>query len=449
MTPDRSTRALAAILLIALVPAAAHAETPADGVSIQVIDGPGTSEVSLEWVGGLPLFEIYRSFDAQDVIAPGNFLATTSERAWTDLPPVGDALYYRVLSPCVLDPLIDCETQAVDPAVVAQGSYPDLAVDSTGDVHIVYARSGSLYYNKWDAGSRTWDGEDSVGLSDGQVERSDPEIVIDSNDRPHVMVGSSYAYWSGSQWVSINPGVSRDTAMAIDSQNNVFIVRRGGHNGGYLGLRVRYAGSSSFSALPDPDIADGLPRGRNDHVYGHIFINPVDDELQVVYRHGAPDDLAYRGSDDSGQNWFGGGVSGDDAEAPSGAAGADGNIYVISGTGDVYRRSGTPSSWTSLGSPISAASRDLPALAVDGEGNLYASSFRGRFNVRSDGSWAGQDTLPNLSGLSLGFAEVAGGPGGFAYVIWEEGSSVNNDLPAGTSDILFATIAADGTVGLP
>ena len=32
-------------------------------------------------------------------------------------------------------------------------------------------------------------------------------------------------------------------------------------------------------------------------------------------------------------------------------------------------------------------------------------------------------------------------------VIWEEGSSVNNDLLAGTSDILFATIAPDGTVG--
>jgi hypothetical protein len=449
MPPERSTRAFAAILLLILVPSAAFTEVPADGVSLQVIDGPGAFEVTLEWAGGFPLFEVYRSLDAQGVTDPENLLTTTSERAWIDLPPVGDAFYYRVLSPCVIDPLIDCEPQAVDPAVVAQGAYPDLAVDSAGDVHIVYARSGSLYYNKWDAGSRTWDGEDNVGLSVGELERSDPEIVIDSSDRPHVMVGSSYAYWNGSQWVSINPGVSRDTAMAIDSQDNVFIVRRGGQNGGYLGLRKRSAGSSSFSALPDPDIAGGLPLGRNDHVYGHIFVNPADDSLHVLYRHAAPTDFSYRGSTNSGQNWFGGGVSGDDAESPSGAAGADGKIYAISGTGNAYQRSGTPSSWTSLGRPVSAGSRDLPALAVDGAGNLYASCFRGRFNVRSGGAWAGQGTLPNLSGLPLGFAEVAGGPGGFAYVIWEEGSSVNNDLRAGTSNILFATIAADGTVGSP
>jgi hypothetical protein len=442
-----STCALATTLLLAGALAVAHAEEPPDGVSIRLTEGPGSSELTVDWVGGLPLFEVYRSLAPQDVTDPGNMRATTSERSWIDLPPVGEVLYYRVLSPCVYDPLIECETQAVDPTVVAQGAYPDLVVDSAGDVHIVYARSGSLYYNKWDAGTRSWGDEDDVGLPLGRIERSDPEIVVDSLDRPHVAVGSSYAYWNGSQWVSIDPGVDRDTALAIDSDDNVFIVRRGGHEGGWLGLRVRYAGSSSFSALPDPDIANGLPLGRNDHVYGHLFVNPVDDSLHVVYRHGAPDDFAYRGSNNSGDDWFGGAVSGDDSEAPSGAAASDGTIYVISGTGYAYRRSGTPSSWSALGRAVSAASRDLPALAVDAEGNLYAASFQGRYNVRSDGSWAGASTLPDLSGLPLGFAEVAGGPGGFAYVIWEEGNDVDNDLVAGTSDILFATIAPDGTVG--
>jgi hypothetical protein len=281
------------------------------------------------------------------------------------------------------------------------------------------------------------------------VERSDPEIVIDSSNRPHVMVGSRYAYWNGSQWVSIDPGASRDTAMAIDSNDNVFIVRRGGHNGGWLGLRVRYAGASSFSALPDPDNSNGLALGQNEHVYAHIVVSPLDDSLHILYRHGAPTAFSYRGSVDSGQNWFGSGISGDDNESPSAAAGGDGRIYAISGTGYVYRRSSTTISWNSWGRPLSAGRRDLPALAVDGAGNLYASSFGGRYNVRRGGAWINQSTLPSLSALPLGFAEVAGGPGGFAYVIWEEGASVNNDALAGTSDILFATIASDGHVGSP
>lgn len=442
----RSVRVVTAILVLLITPVAI-AEEPADGVSLDVTDGPGDFELTLSWTGGKPSFDVYRSSMASDVTDPGNLLGATDDRTWSDQPPVGDLFFYRVTSPCITEPGVECASEAVDPAVVAQGSYPDLAVDSNGDVHIIYARSGSLYYKKWDAGDGTWGAEDATGLSDGQVERSDPEIVIDSQDRPHIMGGSSYAYWNGSGWTSINPGVTRDTAMAIDGNDNVYIVRRGGHNGGYLGLRVRYAGASSFSALPDPDIANGLPLGRNDHVYGHVFINPVDDSVHIMYRHGAPSWFAYRASTDGGQNWFGGGVSGDDHEAPSGAASLAGMIYGVGGAGTVYRRSGTPSSWTNLGRGVSSGGRDLPALSVDPDENIYVTSFQGRMNVRNGSGWVGETTLPALSGNPLGFAETAPGPGNFVYVVWEEGTSVNNDNPAGTSDILFATIDSNGVVG--
>jgi hypothetical protein len=335
----------------------------------------------------------------------------------------------------------------VAPSVVAQGAYPDLAVDSAGDVHLVYVRSGTLYYREYSAADRTWSTESQPGLGAGDVSRSDPEVVIDSQDRPHVLVGSSYAYHDGSGWIQINPGVTRDTAMAIDSGDNVLVCRRGGHEGGYLGLRIRRAGTSSFTSLPDPDVADGLPLGRNDHVYGHVFVNPVDDSIHIVYRHGAPDNCAYRGSINSGSNWFGGGVSGDDHEAPSGTASGDGTLYVVCGGGTVYERTATPSTWTSLGRAVQAGGRDLPALSTDGSDNLYVTSFGGRYNVRTAGSWIGESTLPALSGNPLGFAESAGGPGSFAYVVWEEGTLVNNDAVAGTSDILFATVGSDGSVG--
>jgi hypothetical protein len=350
-----------------------------------------------------------------------------------------------MLLACLLVP--PSSADGVAPTVVGRGAYPDLAVDSAGDVHLVYVRSGDLHYRKWDSASRAWGPETDTGLSATQPNRSDPEVALDSAERPHVLVGSSYAYWNGGDWISIAPGITRDTAMAIDSQDNVYVCKRGGANGGYLGLRLRRAGTDSFVSLPDPDTADGLPLGRNDHVYGHVFVNPVDDSVHLVYRHGNPTDLAYRASTNGGENWFGGGVSGDDAEGPSGHAASDGTIYVAGGHANIYRRTGTPSSWTPLGRAINAAGRDNPALATDTAGNLYVTTFGGKYNVRSGGEWVGERILPRLSDKPLGYAEVQGGPGSFVYVVWEEGDEVIRDVLAGTSDILFATIDSAGHVG--
>ena len=234
--------------------------------------------------------------------------------------------------------------------------------------------------------------------------------------------------------------------MAIDGFDNIYICRRGGASGGYIGLMKLPAGTSTWQSLSDPDIANGQPIGRNDHVYTHIFASDDDDTIHLVYRHAAPNDMAYRYSTDGGATFSGGGVSGDDAEAPSGYVGGDGNIYAIGGAGTVYERTGTPSSWQSLGGAVTAGARDLPAMAVDDDGTIYAASFGGRYNVYSSGAWVGEQILPNLNGASLGFAEVEVHDG-LGYAIWEEGNSVNNDAPAGTSDIIFATISPNGTVG--
>jgi hypothetical protein len=325
------------------------------------------------------------------------------------------------------------------PVKVARGAYPDIAVDRAGGVHLVYARDGRLYYRKRTKG--VWGEEQDTGAPAGNASRSDPEVAVDSKGRPHVFSGTTYGYHDGRRWRAVEPGVTRDTALAIDSKDNVYLVRRGGHGAGYVGLLKRRAGAAGFAPMPDPDTANRLPKGGpSDHCYAHVFIGPKDDSVHVVYRHGAPTRVAYRVSEDGGLNWAGAGVSDDRSEAPSGAAAPDGAVYVATGNGTVFRRSAAaPYGWAEMGRGIAASPRDLPALAADGEGNLYIAGFGGRYNVWSKGQWMGERRLDGLSGKKLGFAEVAGA-GDYAYAVYEEGDEVNHEQPAGVSDILFAVL---------
>jgi hypothetical protein len=348
------------------------------------------------------------------------------------------------------------------PQVVATGAYPALAVDSKSDVHLAYARDGKLWYRRFDSQSQTWTSEQWTGIDQYASYRNKPRIIVDSQDRPHVLGGRSngsgrYGYWNGSKWVVFSEDLNRDTDFAIDTRDNVYIVRRGGSFGGYLGARVRLSGANNLNILPDPDTANGLPLGRNDHVYGSVFVNPVDDSVHVVYRHGRPTNFAYRTSEDKGQNWAGGGVSGNDDEEPNGTASKSGSIYVVSGRGDAYVKTGEPSQWQHLGLAVDAGDRKLPVVSADTDDNLYFGSFGGRFNVLSDGVWladlGGGDSdliVPSLSGDKLGFLRVAAAPaGGFAYVIWEEGPGVrpDNDNLQDNFDLVFTTLGLNGQLG--
>jgi hypothetical protein len=337
------------------------------------------------------------------------------------------------------------------PAEVARGAYPDLAVDAAGNLHLVYVRAGKLWYRQRPQAAHDWTAEQDTGLGEGRVPRSDPEVVTDSHNRPHVMVGGGYAWFNGTRWQPVKIDVVRDTAMAIDAQDNVYVVRRGGHQGGHIGLLVRRAGTSSFEAsafepLPDPDIASGLPLGRNDHVYGHLAIDPADSSLHIVYRHGSPKPCAYRTSSDGGRTWSGGGICDDDRESPSVCIGRDRGVYMVSGTGQVFCRTKDPDQWQPLGRAVPAGGRDLPVMVADAHGRLYVGAFGGRFSVYSNGQWGSPKTLPALSNESLGFVDLAASPGGErVYAVWEQGSKVHNDEPAGESAILFARLDEHGS----
>ncbi|MCX8157305.1 MAG: DUF5060 domain-containing protein, partial [Verrucomicrobiae bacterium] len=107
-----------------------------------------------------------------------------------------------------------------------------------------------------------------------------------------------------------------------------------------------------------------------------------------------------------------------------------------------HQRVGMPSEWRSLGRALSSGRRDLPVLAADKAGNLYAASFGGRWNARLNGQWVGEQRLPAPRGHKLGFVALATTPDGQVWACWEEGDQVNNDQLAGTSGLWLMPLIA-------
>ncbi|KKS97706.1 MAG: hypothetical protein UV73_C0006G0060 [Candidatus Gottesmanbacteria bacterium GW2011_GWA2_43_14] len=335
---------------------------------------------------------------------------------------------------------------------IAAGTYPDIAADSLGNAHIVYESGGKLIYRKFTLATNSLGPEEDTGISQNASYRNDPSVAIDSQNRPHVIGGTGtgggkYAFWNGSIWQQIG-SFNRDTAIDLDKNDNVYVIQRGGTSGGYIGLFKKPAGATVFTPLSDPDTANGLPKGENDHVYGDIALNLLDNSLHIVYRHGPGSaQFSYRGSA-NGTSWIGGGVSNDDTEAPSITVTSQGVTAAVSGNGTVFSKNSLTGSWTNLGRAITAGSRKLPSISADKSGDLFISCWGGKYNIKpSSGSFGSEKSMASLSGKPLGFMRVAGAEN-FAYAVWEEGDNVHaeNDNQYKNFDIVFAKITPTGNI---
>ncbi len=78
---------------------------PEDGIHLLVTHGAQPGDVDLEWTGGQPPFDVFRSADPAIVGEPGSILGSTLNLRWSDSPPDGPIWYYMITSSC--DPLID------------------------------------------------------------------------------------------------------------------------------------------------------------------------------------------------------------------------------------------------------------------------------------------------------------------------------------------------------
>jgi hypothetical protein len=329
---------------------------------------------------------------------------------------------------------------ASKPARAGEGNFPDIATDKAGNIHIVYNRSG-LRYRKYSASLKEWSKEELTGCSCAGVVRSDPDIVIDSKGDPHVFCGSEYARKSGGKWEVTATAAKRDTELAIDENDNLYLVHRGGNNGGFIGLITKGI-NGMWKPTPDPD---KLHKGSNNHVYCDLAAGR-NNVLHLVQRHGPEVEVTYRRSDDGGRSWtVEEPVSADRAEAPHIAVGLNGKVYISTGSGYLYERL-TDSVWKNHGQKVRSFSRMQPELSVDMMNNLYLTSFGGRMNTLYKGYWIGEKIIDPVSAdHQIGFVETAG-YGDYAFIIWEEGSGNADEGMGENSGIYVGILFPDGRI---
>jgi len=56
-------------------------------------------QVDLMWSGAVPLFDVYRAEEPEDVAIPMHLLLTTSSCSLSDVPPGGSDIFYYLISP--------------------------------------------------------------------------------------------------------------------------------------------------------------------------------------------------------------------------------------------------------------------------------------------------------------------------------------------------------------
>jgi len=333
------------------------------------------------------------------------------------------------------------------PMRVAKGEYPDMVVDGAGDLHLVYGRNDTLFYKKFDRNMQEWTGEVNPGgmlirSGDFGIRRSDPDIVVDSENQPHIFAGSDYVYRTDDTWQSVRPlqRAIRDTELAIDHNDNLYLLHRGGNNVGDIGILRRKPGSDEWVPLADPD--NGR-LGMSNHVYPDMDVDS-NNNLYVIQRHAYPSkgtqvNISY----DGGKTWENEKFTIEEPESPHIVIDSRDSVFATHGGGELFKRT-DDSTWVSEGYPIHAEEREQPELAVDQQDNVYVCSWGGKYNVRVDGKWGDSRRIHSVTGKPVGFVEPYGSKG-FAFAVWEEGQSVDPDKGAGIADIVVGKIKPGDT----
>jgi hypothetical protein len=329
---------------------------------------------------------------------------------------------------------------AARPTVVATGNFPDLAVDQHGNIHLVYNRSG-LMYRKYDTAKKEWSKETAVGCECVNVVRSDPDVVVDSNGYPHVYCGNEYAWFDGKKWNKVKPKGSRDSELAINRNDQLFLTSRGGNFKGHIGMETR-KGNAKWSFLPDPD-ENG--KSVNDHVYTDLFVSD-DNTLHLIQRHGPVKEVTYRRSTDGGLTWpIEEAISDDRGEAPKIVVDKTGKVFVSTAQGYIYERP-VQGGWKYHGRKVTSYPRQMPELGIDQENNLYVTSFGGMVNTLFKGRWMGEKKLiPVTNHPQIGFVETAGARD-FTYIVWEEGKGHAEEGLSEDASIVVGILFPDGRV---
>jgi hypothetical protein len=119
------------LLSVSALPA--WATSGQDGINITVSKVPPTTNISLNWAGGVAPYSIFRSTTPVDVTTQLSYLGTSNNGPWVDNPPAGGIFFYYVEGQCSFQPEVcDGVDNDCDPATPDGSQDPQIGAACDG-----------------------------------------------------------------------------------------------------------------------------------------------------------------------------------------------------------------------------------------------------------------------------------------------------------------------------
>jgi hypothetical protein len=110
-------------------------------------------------------------------------------------------------------------TEVISVDATISSRYPEIAVDSKNNIHIVWEEwtgGYDIHYRMWNSQTKTWSDTENIAPISGVAER--PSIAIDQNDNVHVVWNDDHDYTgtSGSEWDIVYSMKNANTGIWTD-----------------------------------------------------------------------------------------------------------------------------------------------------------------------------------------------------------------------------------------
>ena len=337
---------------------------------------------------------------------------------------------------------------------------PDLAVDATNNIHVVWYEYDtvdsleSIDYKRSTDGGTTWTATKAL-VSDAPGNLGTPVIASDSNNIIYVawnkwIGGANFDIyykrstdggitWSASKRLTWTSGSSGSPCIAIDSSNTIHIVwtddtpgngeiyYKKSTNGGSTWMTKRLTWNSGFSSKP------------------HIAVDSSN-SICIVWQddESGNTEIYYKRSTDGGTSWTTKRLtwnSGDSLD-PIIAADSGGNIHIVwhdhsPGDGEIYYKKSTNggAAWTSKRLTWNSENSGVPDLTIDTSDNLHIvwqNEVSGIYNVffkrstNAGTTWTSKRLTWNAGDSSV--PRLATDTNDDILVVWSDSTPGNNEL---------------------